>query len=313
MLKKENLILLNGIAVLALVLSACGESVTQDPSISTAVALTVAAKNTQQAEPTLPPVITPTTTLAVAPPLTPVSTRVPPTLPVSNGNSACLKANYVNETIPDGTIMTPGLQFTKTWQILNSSPCTWDTSYKIIYWDGNVMGGAYVYNFPQAVGPGKIVDISLVLTAPADDGIYESYWMFQAPDGTAFGVGQYNKPIFAKIEVSTAKHPGYTITKVDYEIVREPPTGCPANTRWTVYATVTTNGPFEFSYYWSQKDGNDSTPKKAEIEAAGSKTFEREWVVGLANTAGEKWIEFNVVDPFEKSYGRAVFTHTCSQ
>jgi len=72
-----------------------------------------------------------------------------PTKSGSSTNTACAKANFVSETIPDGTIMKPGDVFTKTWQIKNSSSCTWDTTYKIIFWDGNVMGGAYYYNLPK--------------------------------------------------------------------------------------------------------------------------------------------------------------------
>ena len=48
----------------------------------------------------------------------------------------------ISETIPDGTIYAPGQKFTKTWEIKNTSNCSWNTSYKIVFWDGNTLGGA---------------------------------------------------------------------------------------------------------------------------------------------------------------------------
>lgn len=296
---------------IALTIAACGNSTETDPSISTAVALTVAAQNAQQATPTADPT-THTPTLSPAPTLTPFATLVPPTLPSGSSKyAACMKANYVGQTVPDGIIMKPGTQFIQTWHILNSSACTWDTTYKIIFWDGNLMGGALEYNFPQVAAPGKVVDVPLVLTAPSDEGTYESYWMFKAPDGTIFGVGEYNVPFYVTVEVSSSSKPNYTITKVEYEIVREPAVGCPANVWYTVYATVTTNGPFEFSYYWTQSDGNDSSPRTFEMKAAGSKRFERSWSFGRAANHGEKWIRFNIAAPFEQEYPKAVFSYIC--
>ena len=303
---------------LTFILLACTAQNPGDAAIATAVAQTVAAQNSAEAH-TETPAPSPTafvtqTPLKFSPTLTALAPLLPsPTLPGNTPRSECAKASLISETIPDGTIYRPGEQFTKTWEIKNVSNCTWDTSYKIIFWNGDVLGGGFVYNLPQITPPGVVVPISLVLVAPTEEATFTSEWMLQAPDGTQFGVGQYNAPFFAQIAVSDDKHPGYTITKVEYQIIRDPATGCPANVRWTVVATVTTNGPFEFSYYWTQKDGNDSSPKVTEIEAAGSKTFERLWIIGLANTPGEKWIQFHVSDPFEKGYGKAVFLSSCGQ
>ncbi len=305
------------VIIIALVLYACSGQNTQDPTIATAVALTIAAQNTAQSNTETPaasptPIVT-QTPLQFSPTLTILPTIASPTLAGNAAKSQCAKASLISETIPDGMIFKPDEQFTKTWQIKNESTCTWNTSYKIVFWDGDVLGGGYVYNLPQITPPGGTVPISLVLIAPSTEDTFRSEWMLQTPDGINFGVGDYSAPFFTEIVVSNAKHPGYTITNVEYEIVREPATGCPANVHWTVFATVTTNGPFEFSYFWTQKDGNNSSPKMVEIPAAGSKTFSRLWIIGLANTPGEKWMEFNVSLPFEKSYGKAVWNSTCGQ
>ena len=302
------------ITVLTLILSACGAPETEDPAISTAVALTVAAQNVKEtATPaaSVTPMFT-QTPLQFSPTLTPPASVASPTLQGSSSNSECGKASLISETIPDGTIFTPGAQFTKTWEIKNIGNCTWDTSYKIIFWSGDLLGGAYVYNLPQITPPQRVVPISLVLTAPTTEGDYTSEWKLQTPDGASFGVG-YNAAFYTEIVVSSDKKPGYAITKVEYQIIRDPATGCPANVTYTVIATVTTNGPLEFAYYWTQKDGNDSSPKTTEVTEAGTTTFKREWKIGLANTPGDKWIEFNISEPVQQSFGRTVFTSTCGQ
>jgi len=50
-----------------------------------------------------------------------------------------------------------------------------------------------------------------------------------------------------------------------------------------------------------------------EVKSAGVTTYQREWMLGLAATPGEKWIEFHVSEPFEQGYGKAYFTKDCGQ
>lgn len=315
MFRSKKYILITMIVSISLLISACGGEATADLTISTAIAQTVEAQNTVQestatliplpAFTTTPPAFSPTVTLAAS--------KIPPTLPAGSSKYLdCMKANLTGETIPDGTIMKPGEQFTKTWHIQNNSTCTWDTSYKIVFWDGDVLGGAYVYNFPQSATPGQSMDVPLVLTAPSENGTYKSSWMFQTPDGITFGVGQYSQPFYTEIVVSDAKNPNYGIASVEYEIVRDPAAGCPANVFYTVTAKITTTGPFEFSYYWAQSDGNNSNPKTMKFDSASSKTVSREWSFHLgSSTTHDKWMQIIVVDPIAHEYDRAVFRYEC--
>ena len=75
---------------------------------------------------------TPTTTLTATltpVPITPTHTSVP---------VACNKADYVADVnYPDGTEVSAGTNFTKTWRIINSGSCTWTSGYKIIYVSGD--------------------------------------------------------------------------------------------------------------------------------------------------------------------------------
>jgi hypothetical protein len=309
MLRKGKQILLSLLAVCGFLLSACGEAGTQDPSIGTAVAQTVAAQGAATITPT--PAALPAETSSPSITLTPAPTRIPPTLSQSSKYAACTQANLISETIPDGTIMAPGQQFTKIWQIQNNSTCTWDTSYKIVFWDGDVMGGAYIYNFPQSAIPGQIMDVPLVLIAPETNGPFASYWMFQTPDGANFGVGEYSQPVYTEIVVSDAKKPDYGVLSVSYEIVRDPPTGCPRNSFYTVYATITANGPVEVNYYWAQSDGNDSGIKTMLFKEAGSQTISREWKVGLGDSPNDRWMQIIVTGPEPMEYEKAVWSNPC--
>lgn len=307
------------IITLAFLITACGaESATPQNAdsgniIQTSVALTVDAINAAQATSTPAsdlPVFT-QTPVQFSPTGTSLAPTGIPTRVFNSTASACAQAEYYSETIPDGTILKPGEQFTKTWQIKNTSNCSWGTNYKIIFWDGDVLGGAYVYNLPQAVDPGQILPISLVLTAPKVDGTYVSKWMLQTPDNVEFGVGQYSEPFYAEIVVSSSAKTNYGITNVEYEIVRDPATGCPANVNHIVYATFTSNGPTEISYYWDQSDGNESGVNVLKMESAGKVTVSREWKIHLGSNTGTRWMSIVIVDPSRREYPHAEFTYNC--
>lgn len=318
MLKSRKYLLFTITMIAVLLVTACGGNTDPERVIQTAVAETVMAQNTEQAPPTETPSapdLFPTQT-PYAPPatFTPFPTSVSPTPPGATGKFECAKASLVSENtnvLPDGVVLKPGETFTKTWVIQNTSTCVWDTNYKIVFWDGNIMGGGYVYNLPQITPPGQTVPISLVLTAPEANGTYRSEWKLQTPDRINFGVGMYDVPFYTEIVVSDAKKPPYGILSVEYEITRRPPTGCPFNIWYTVYATITVSGPYEFTYYWAQKDGNNSNPKTIYMDKAGSITLSREWKVAIIDSQADRWMQIIVTDPVYKEYGKATWPFEC--
>ncbi|RJP49171.1 MAG: hypothetical protein C4557_11845 [Anaerolineaceae bacterium] len=300
--------------IAALLVSSCGgEGVDAESAIQTSVAETVAAQTpvmipvTETPDPSALPTKTP---FAAPSLITPVAS---PTLSTPSGSSKidCAKASLEDESIIDGVVLKPGEQFTKTWYIKNTSTCVWDTSYRIIFWSGDPLGGAYYYNLPQATGPGQTVPISLVLTAPTEDGTYRSEWKLQTPDQISFGVGIYQAAFFTEITVDSSDKPKYGITNVNLYVIREPKTGCaPANMVFTAYAEVSTSGPYEFTYFWGQKDGNNSSPKTVYIDKSTTTTFTRVWKFGRAASQGPKWFTFVVTDPVQKEY-RVDFAFEC--
>jgi hypothetical protein len=301
---------------LTLVASACANASSNEDAISTAVELTVQARDTQQAA-TVPPTAVPPTDASISlSPVPPTAAQLPtpgprPTLPAASGKDAdCAHASLVEETVPDGTILKPSQQFTKVWRIQNTSNCVWDTSYKIVFWDGDLLGGGYVYNFPQQALPGDVVDVPLVLTAPATDGSYKGYWKLQTPGGTTFGVG-YDSPVWVDVIVSSSTKVEYGVTSVTYEVVRNPATGCPANVFYTINATITVNGPVSVTYNWRKSDGATEDKRTVKFTEAGSKTVSMEWSIHYGSTNNERWAQLFTVAPIQQDYGKAPFLYDC--
>lgn len=302
--------------IAGLLATSCGQSVDSQSAIQTSVAETVAAQ-----PPVEPIVITEAPAAALIPSQTPFAQPTTglllptPTPPAASSGSkaACASASLQDETIVDGTIFKPGEQFTKTWYITNTSTCTWDTTYKIIFWDGDILGGGYVYNLPQAAGPGQTIPISLVLTAPSADGAYRSEWKLQTPDNFNFGVGMYQTAFYTDIVVSSSTKPTYAVTSVELSVTRDPAFGCePANIVYTAYATFTTNGPLEFQYRWQQQDGNRSSAQTVKMTAAGKKTVTREWKLGrAASQNSNRWFQIILLDPVYREYPQVGFTFEC--
>lgn len=313
MKKNKNYKIIALLSIFAIMLGACGSAKEAPNSeVATAVALTVAAQNVQE-NPTSTAIPTATVPANITFP-TPTEFLFPtPTKSVSSStaDAACARANLVSETIPDGTIMKPGATFTKVWQIKNSSSCVWDTNYKIIFWDGDLLGGAYLYNLPQSVAPDGVVDIPLVLIAPANEGTFTSKWVLQTPKGSTFGVGQYSDPFYAKIVVSNAAAPAYAITSVTYDVVRDPDRGCATTVRYTINATVTSNGPIKIKYGFNQSDGTTQWKDRIEFKTAGSQTVSDHWNFHLGSTPGNKWVQFVILTPYSQEFDKQYFSYLC--
>ncbi len=104
-------------------------------------------------------------------------------------------------TIPDGTEIIIGSTFIKTWRIQNAGSCTWNSSYQLIFVDGNQMSApAAVQLTAGSIAPGASVDVSVQLKAPDAAGEYKAYFRIKASDGTIFGVGNSNASVSAEIK-----------------------------------------------------------------------------------------------------------------
>jgi hypothetical protein len=164
---------------LSMIVLACnlsfGGGLSDAERLQTAVAQTVTAvaqsqtQNTQEPLPTI--TLSPTNTQASAPTNTP---------------QPCNKAEFVSETIPDNTSFEPNESFTKTWRLKNVGTCTWNTNYKLVFYEGDKMNGPSTKNLTQSVAPGEQVDFSVDLKAPASGGTYKGTWRIRDASDQVF-------------------------------------------------------------------------------------------------------------------------------
>lgn len=99
------------------------------------------------------------------------------------------KAEYVSETIPDGTKFAPGESFEKQWVFRNAGSCSWTADYKLVFFNGEQMGGPTEIPIGTTVAPGNILEIALTLIAPSEQGPHKGFWKLQNEQGHQFGLG----------------------------------------------------------------------------------------------------------------------------
>ena len=85
-------------------------------------------------------------------------------------------------TVPDGTRVTAGQAFVKTWRLRNTGSSTWGNGYQLVHVDGPAFGAGAV---GVAAGPGAEVNVSLDMVA-SGTGVQRSRWQM-AHDGNRFG------------------------------------------------------------------------------------------------------------------------------
>lgn len=103
------------------------------------------------------------------------------------GPSVCVDAvSFVADvTTPDGTLLKPAQQFTKTWRIRNTGSCPWQPTYHLVFATGERLGGLDA-SLNQPVQPGETIDVSINLVAPTAPGQYRGEWQLANTAGTRF-------------------------------------------------------------------------------------------------------------------------------
>lgn len=154
--------------------------------------------------------LTPASTVTATP--EPSPTLYPPTATntaIPQDPNCTDRAQYVSETIPDNTEFAPGAQFIKTWTFRNIGTCTWTPEYKLVFTEGNPMGGTSPAPIGQNVPPGGTIQIHLPQTAPAEPGEHQGFWKLQNLRGQNFGLGSDASTAFwVKIKVSPSAPSG---------------------------------------------------------------------------------------------------------
>ncbi|MEI7845344.1 MAG: NBR1-Ig-like domain-containing protein [Chloroflexota bacterium] len=152
-------------------------------ALQTAAVATIFANITQTAD--AQPTLTPTQTFTPVP-LVPTETQTP--TPSGNATqSLCDNSAFISDaSVIDGTQMTAGQEFVKTWKVKNTGACLWKVGYKLIFAYGEKMGGVPVA-LTAEVSPGGEAEISINLKAPDKSGNYGGYWRLANNNNVPFG------------------------------------------------------------------------------------------------------------------------------
>lgn len=192
----------------ALLLAACAPATPIVPTpdvlaVRTSAAYTVVAEFTLTAAAFTPTPLPPTETATPEPPTeTPtIAYATDPTqVALGTPGQLCDDMSFdlatVDVTILDGTAMTPGQDFVKTWKIKNTGICAWGEGYGLIYAGyADQMSGEPV-PLGTVIQVGQEVDVSVNFKAPTAVGEYTSAWQMANAKGIPFG-----KAVFVKIVV----------------------------------------------------------------------------------------------------------------
>jgi hypothetical protein len=196
------------IATLILVACAPATPIVPTPdvlAVRTSAAYTVVAEFTLTAAAFTPTPLPPTETLLPTPELstetpTPAFATDPTQIALGTPGELCDNFSFDNATVDvtilDGTQMTPGQDFVKTWKIKNTGICPWGDGYGLIYAGyADKMSGEPV-PLGTLVAVGQEIDVSVNFKAPTKIGEYTSAWQMANAKGFPFG-----KAIFVKIVV----------------------------------------------------------------------------------------------------------------
>lgn len=163
-----------------------GQAATQAVPTVTLAAPTVAASFTPQ----------PTATSVVYVPTTPPTT-------------VCDQAGFIADiSIPDGSVISAGTSFMKTWRLKNTGACTWTPDYAVVYDSGEAMSGPASQKIGVSVPPGQAVDVSVPLKAPGAPGQYRGNWRMRNAAGLLFGLGPAADRFYVDIKVVSAPADG---------------------------------------------------------------------------------------------------------
>ena len=128
--------------------------------------------------------------------------------------SKCDAAAFVRDvSYPDGSVISRGENFTKTWRLKNSGTCSWTSAYRLVFYSGDDLDGPASIPLLATIPPGNIVDLSVNLEAPDTDGEYRGYWKLRNTTNTLFGIGpQADTAFWVDIKVSGPSHVAYDFT-----------------------------------------------------------------------------------------------------
>lgn len=318
------------VLVLSFILASCTMPNQATPTdgagaVYTAAAETVSAMLTAAVTATSP---LPTATVTPEPSGTATVTQTqPPTntlAPVqpTAAPQVCDKAAFVADvTIPDGTLMKAGEEFTKTWRLKNVGTCTWTTDYAAVFKYEEKMGAPSTVDFTKNVAPGETIDISVDLVAPDANGQYTGYWILRNADGKEFSSGgSRDGTFYVQIKVGSGSSATTSATSSGiFAVTSVSTTAGPANysgpcapVNVTLTASITVNKAGSVTYYWKFSDSTKSETYTLKFTEAGTKTVEYVLNFTLAAAKYDNWASIYIDNPNHQEFSKANYTLNCT-
>ena len=342
---KRTLATVNIVLVVALLLAGCNlpgnnsATPTAGPNaINTAAALTVIAMTTQFAPQTtaVPPATTALPTnenQSVVPTIPPEnqSTATPASTALSGATATtipvvaaapCNRAAFVSDvTYPDGTSVGPSTTFTKTWSLQNTGTCTWSTSYKLAFVNGDAMEGPATVFLPSAVAPNGTINISVTLRSPKNNGSYKGYWDMQDNNGVSFGLDPGAKtPFWVQVVVGptpstttgagTPSPAAFAVNHLNGSVNNSNKviSSGTCDYKFTFSADISTSAAGTVSYHWVRSDGGTGANGSLSFTGPGTKTITTTWELTETYTG---WEAVFVDVPNHQQFGKINFKLTC--
>jgi len=265
----------------------------REDRLSDSVAQTVQAYQAQAT-----PAAIPTQTLPQLPTATPLPTLTPASPPPPTPHP-CNQAAFISETVPDDTAFDAGQAFTKSWRLKNTGTCTWNASYKLVFYSGDQLGAPNSISLGSYVAPGEQVDVLVAMKAPDKAGTYTGYWRLQADDGSRFS------QVYVRIKVNSE---AFAVTSV--KLAASPATyngACPVSV--IVKAEITASAPGKVTYQWQRSDGPTTALASVKFSQKGTQTVQFTWDL---SASGTHWAKFYVDQPNHQGFGTLEIPVICS-
>lgn len=251
----------------------------------------------------------PTTTLPTETPTLPLPTKSPTrtstvearltSAPTFTPDIPCEKAEFIMDvTVPDGTKLQPREAFTKTWRLKNVGTCTWTPAYDLMFVSGELMGMSEPQPLATEVAPGKTVDISVNMLAPAALGSYQSYWGLENDSGERVPiVGNLDGTFYVDIKVVG---PDFKVTLDSLTVT------CHKPNYFTATAMIRSNGSGTSKYRWSTGGVEPLPPESLVFNDASTQTITHDFAFSLADPGHPEWdwLRLDVTEPDEFTSGQ---------
>jgi len=115
-------------------------------------------------------------------------------------------AEFVSETVPDGTHFLPGEKFVKSWTLRNTGNTTWtrEGNYLLAFDSGERFSAPdqTLLESGAVVAPGATYQWNVEMTAPGQPGTYRGYWIMDR-----YGVHRFGDRVWVEIVVDQPPQP----------------------------------------------------------------------------------------------------------